>query len=147
MPVSELDRIQNHCDAIEEWYEFMLAYAAQGISEERESSHGGQLREFLARAIAAATALPAAYAALAATVPPAVSRQYLNFLKVLQEDAAKALAAMELVLAQANISSQLIDNLNASLHVRALLTDLFLLDEMVRQQRLPSSGDRREKMC
>ena len=135
--MSELDHIQNHCDAIEEWYEFMLAYAAQGIADERESPHGGQLREFLAKAIAAATALPAAYATLAATVPPTVSRQYLRFLEVLKEDAAKALAAMEVVLAQANISSQLIDNLNASLHVRALLTDIFLLDEIVQQQRVP----------
>jgi hypothetical protein len=37
------------------------------------------------------------------------------------------LAAIELVLAQPTISSQLVDNLNASIHLRALLTDLFLL--------------------
>ena len=36
------------------------------------------------------------------------------------------------VLAMAAISSQLIDNLNASIHLRALLTDLFLIDEIVR---------------
>ena len=35
--------------------------------------------------------------------------------------------AIELVLAQPAISSQLIDNLNASMHLRALLTDLFLI--------------------
>jgi hypothetical protein len=28
----------------------------------------------------------------------------------------------------------LIDNLNASIHLRALLTDLFLVDEIVRKQ-------------
>jgi hypothetical protein len=39
---------------------------------------------------------------------------------------------MELVLAQPSISSQLIDNLNASIHLRALLTDLFLLDEVAK---------------
>jgi hypothetical protein len=39
---------------------------------------------------------------------------------------------MELVLAQPSISSQLIDNLNASIHLRALLTDLFLLDEIAK---------------
>jgi hypothetical protein len=38
-----------------------------------------------------------------------------------------SLAAMELVLAQPTISSQLIDNLNANIHLRALLTDLFRL--------------------
>jgi hypothetical protein len=31
------------------------------------------------------------------------------------------------------ISSQLIDNLNASLHLRSVLTDLFLLGDIVRQ--------------
>jgi hypothetical protein len=39
---------------------------------------------------------------------------------------------VRLVLAQPAISSQLVDNLNASLHLRALLTDVFLLDEIVK---------------
>ena len=39
---------------------------------------------------------------------------------------------MRLTLARSGISSQLIDNLNASIHVRALLTDLFLLDEALK---------------
>ena len=42
---------------------------------------------------------------------------------------------MELVLAQPAISSQLIDNLNASMHLRALLTDVFLLGEVLRSRR------------
>jgi hypothetical protein len=33
------------------------------------------------------------------------------------------------VLAQRSIGSQMIDNVNASIHVRALLTDVFLIDE------------------
>ena len=41
-------------------------------------------------------------------------------------------AAIRLVLAQSSIGSQLIDNLNASIHLRALLTDLFLLDEALK---------------
>ena len=43
-----------------------------------------------------------------------------------------ALAAVRLVQAQPSISSQLVDNLNASIHLRALLTDLFLLDEILK---------------
>ena len=38
---------------------------------------------------------------------------------------------MHLVAAQSTISSELIDNLNASLHLRVLLTDLFLLDDVI----------------
>jgi hypothetical protein len=36
------------------------------------------------------------------------------------------------VLARRSIGSQMIDNLNASIHLRALLTDLFLLDEALK---------------
>jgi hypothetical protein len=46
-------------------------------------------------------------------------------------DAGRARAAVRLVLSRPSVGSQLIDNLNASLHVRALLTDLFLLDEVI----------------
>ena len=51
---------------------------------------------------------------------------------MLDRDARSALAAVRLVLAQPSIGSQLIDNLNASIHVRALLTDLFLIDEILK---------------
>jgi hypothetical protein len=37
-----------------------------------------------------------------------------------------------MVLALPAISSQLVDNLNASIHVRALLTDIFLIDEALK---------------
>jgi len=56
---------------------------------------------------------------------------YRRMARVLARDADAALAAVELVRAQSNISSQLIDNLNASIHLRAVLTDLFLLDELL----------------
>ena len=55
---------------------------------------------------------------------------------MLERDAHDSLAAIQLVLAQATISSQLIDNLNASIHLRALLTDLFLIDEILKPQRI-----------
>jgi hypothetical protein len=37
-----------------------------------------------------------------------------------------------MVIAQPSIGSQVIDNLNANIHVRALLTDLFLIDEILK---------------
>jgi hypothetical protein len=59
---------------------------------------------------------------------------YESFIAVLARDAADAQAAIRLVLAQPSISSQMVDNLNASIHLRALLTDLFLIDEIVRPE-------------
>ena len=49
-------------------------------------------------------------------------------------DARDARAAIAVVLAQPAISSQLVDNLNASIHLRALLTDLFLIDEALKNR-------------
>jgi hypothetical protein len=50
---------------------------------------------------------------------------------MLDRDVSDSLAIIELVLAQPVISSQLIDNLNASIHLRALLTDLFLISDIL----------------
>lgn len=40
-------------------------------------------------------------------------------------------ATLQVVLAQRIIGSQIIDNLNAWMHRRALLTDLFVIDELL----------------
>jgi hypothetical protein len=52
-----------------------------------------------------------------------------RFLEAVKQDAAVAQGAIGLVLDRAAISSMLVDNLNASIHLRALLTDLFLIDQ------------------
>ena len=64
------------------------------------------------------------------------AERYEAFFAVLDRDARDSLAAMELVLAQPAISSQLIDNLNASIHLRAMLTDLFLVGEILGAHRI-----------
>jgi hypothetical protein len=131
-----LDELEHSCNAIEECYEFMLAYAAQGFPTDVGSQSGRQLRELLAHAVKAVAGLAAAYlgAVMQEDLQPA--NRYHAFLSVLERDAGDALAAMELVLVQPALSSQLIDNLNASIHLRALLTDLFLIDEIVKLQRM-----------
>jgi hypothetical protein len=117
------------CSVIEECYEYMLAYAGQGLAGEQ----GGMIRDFLGRAAHALAGLEKAYAS-AIEERGLRSGPYIAFQAVLARDARDSLAAVEMVLAQATISSQLIDNLNASIHVRALLTDLFLIDEILKTQ-------------
>ena len=58
--------------------------------------------------------------------------QYDAFISVVERDVRAAQAAVQLVLAQPSIGSQLVDNLNASIHLRAVLTDLFLLHEVLK---------------
>ena len=129
--VTVREDLAQRCETIEQAYEFMLAYAAQGLSGDAASQSGGQLRDLLSRATAALQGLADQYGALVDADHLQPRDKYAAFLQVLGRDAADALAAMELVLAQPSISSQTVDNLNASIHVRALLTDLFLIDEIL----------------
>jgi hypothetical protein len=123
-------------NAIEECYEFMLAYAGQGLPTDQGSHSGGQVRDFLQRAVTALTGLAESCSEAAREQGLEPAEKYEAFVSVLQRDAQDSLAAMDLVLAQPAISSQLVDNLNASIHIRALLTDLFLVGEILRARSL-----------
>ena len=122
------------CNTIEEAYEFMLAYAAQGVSGDSSTQVGGQVREHLTRAAGALSGLGGLYVAVVAQEGLQPADKYEAFLAVLDRDARASQAAFEIVLAQPAISSQLVDNLNASIHVRALLTDVFLIDEILKDR-------------
>ena len=126
-------RFAARCNAIEEAYEFMLAYAAQGLPHEHGSTSGSQIRELPAqvrtrRSTGLADAVTHCVRRLGIESPA----PYDAFVSVLERDARSAQAAVQLVLAQPSIGSQLVDNLNASIHLRAVLTDLFLLDEVLK---------------
>jgi hypothetical protein len=125
--------ISDRCNAIEECYEFSLAYAAQGLPADHGNT-GSQVRTYLNRAVEALTGLAAAYSVAIRELSLEPVDRYDRFIAVIERDANDSLAAIELVLAQPSISSQLVDNLNASIHLRALLTDLFLIDEVLKLQ-------------
>jgi hypothetical protein len=112
-------------DVIEATYEFLLAYAAQGYRREDEDAGSG-IRERLMRA---ETALGTIASATMEAIPAAQAGAAAEFLDVVKADAVRARAAFRFVLAQRAVGSQVVDNLNATTHVRTLLTDLFLLDE------------------
>jgi hypothetical protein len=135
-----LESLRDHCEAVEECYEFMLAYAAQGLPGDTGSSSGEKLRVLLKRGVDALSTLPEAYEAAITEANLQPADRHFAFLSVLRRDAGDSLAAVALVLSQPAISSQLIDNLNASIHLRALLTDLFLIDEITKLHQ--SSKDR-----
>ena len=126
--------LSSRCDIIEESYEFMLAYAAQGLDTDQGSGSGGQVREYLKKCDASLSDL-AAFLMRFVEQLNVESAPYAGFIAVLERDARDAQAAVRLVLAQPAISSQLVDNLNASIHLRALLTDLFLIDEVLKTHR------------
>ena len=118
--------LADHIDAVEEAYEYMLAYAAQG---RRDETGGSSIRDFLRKADGALDAIAAAQVE---SLGPTGGKSFAPFLAVMRDDATKAQAAIRLALSLPVVSSQIVDNLNASIHLRALLTDLFLVDEALK---------------
>ncbi len=123
--------LNERIDAVEAGYEFMLAYAAQGRVTDSDSGGSGvgfQLRESLQK-------MEAALDGLGAEITSAAERQdkklgpAKEFLDAINKDAQVSLGIIRLVMAQPDISSMLIDNVNGSIHLRALLTDLFVIAE------------------
>jgi len=133
-PEAAKEELSRRADAIEGGYEMMLAYAAQGLPSDQGAANSSQLRDHLRRFEAALTDIAQTYRdcgkALGVAGPDALD----GFLKVLDADAVATQAALRFVLAQPGISSQMIDNINASIHVRALLTDVFIVDEILKSK-------------
>jgi hypothetical protein len=131
-----LEELKERIDTIEESYELMLAYAAQGLEGDEGSKTGGELRRHLARSDEAAAALGELFRRVIESEGLDPRETFEAFVDVLEHDAARARAGIRLTLSQPSISSQLVDNLNASIHLRTLLTDIFLLDEIVKKRLL-----------
>ena len=127
-------KIAASIDAIEGAYEYFLAYAAQGITEESDSGRvGAQLRTHLDAMAAALAGLgPQILALIEEGGSDTTAGDLARFQAVVEADARRALAVVALVQAQGSVTSQLVDNLNASVHVRTALTDLFILDEVLK---------------
>ena len=134
-PEAAREELSRRADAIEGGYEMMLAYAAQGLPSDQGAANSGQLRDHLTRFEAALTGLAQTYRECAAALGVGPQDALDGFLKTLEADAATTQAALRLVLGQTGISSQMVDNMNASIHVRALLTDVFVIDEILKAKK------------
>ncbi len=127
--------IENDIETIESGYEFLLAYAAQGRPAQVETGPGPHARPTI-EGIAAAMK----------NVAAALADSDNEFEKVIANDCNNAGAALGFILAQDKIGSEMVDNLNASIHLRAVLTDLFLYSEVLKplddgsEPEAPASG-------
>lgn len=127
--------LEARIDAIESGYEFLLAYAAQGRDTDRGAGQGRNVRDFLDKMAVALGGLSGVVRDCAEQQDSELLTTAAAFFEAVALDAAKAEALVKLVLGQPDISSQLVDNLNASIHLRALLTDLFVIDEALKRKR------------
>jgi len=124
--VSETVLLAQRIDVIERGYEYLLAYAAQG----RQDDAGTELRDTpLVLIVAIFDLLGSLRAAFAGLPEPA---GVTHFTDAVERDVQVARGAIGVVLSRERIASLLVDNLNASVHIRALLTDLFLIEQALK---------------
>jgi hypothetical protein len=118
------NNLEDDIDVVESGYEFLLAYAAQGRPPHDEANSAPpHARPTVENMLAAMTRIKEGFAN---------SSDELE--QVIVSDLSKANAALKFVLGQSRMSSELIDNLNASIHLRAVLTDFFLYSEKFRPE-------------
>ena len=87
-----LEELKKRIDAIEESYEFMLAYAAQGLDGDEGSKTGGDLRRLLARCDQAMTGLADFFRMVVDSEKLDPKESFDAFIDVLEQDIAKASA-------------------------------------------------------
>ena len=113
--------LEEDIETIESGYEFLLAYAAQGRPAAVETGPGPHARPTI-KSMADAMARTAKQ----------FSESDDSFEMVIADDCVSAGAALEFILRQNKVGSEMVDNLNASIHLRAVLTDLFLYSEVLK---------------
>jgi hypothetical protein len=118
-------QLSSRIEVIERGYEYLLAYAAQG----RQNDQGSEARARLTEMFDALDGLAELVASAVNGGTGGPVTQAAPFIEAVKQDASKARGAIGLVLSRPAISSLLVDNLNASIHLRALLTDCFLVEQ------------------
>ena len=124
--MSEPDEIRQQIEIVEESYEYMLAYAAQGRADEGAGPDGAQIRTFLNQYSSAIESIAGSLDGLADSNPQAAA--YFDGLK---RESAVMDSVVKILLARDNISSEVVDNANGLIAVRAYLTSLFFMDKAI----------------
>lgn len=117
--------MRNAIDVVEEAYEFMLAYAAQGRKREAEDESISKIRQYLTRLAGALDDMrDAAPAIFSSDASQPFHDRFID-------DLATTRSVAAILLDSPSITSDMIDNTNGLIAVRALLTDLFFIDQAV----------------
>ena len=119
-------KIRENIELVEEAYEYMLAYAAQGRADEGAGPDGAHIRTFLVQLNEATDNILAVMDDVHAISPNSSA-----FFEALKSDAATVKSVMSIMLGKDNVSSEMIDNANGLISVRSYLTALFFIDKAV----------------
>ena len=121
--------IEDDIEAIESGYEYLLAFAAQGRPAQNETGPGPHARPIIEGISDGMKNIASAF-----------TESKDDFELVIANDCRNAGAAIRFILKQEKIGSEIVDNLNASIHLRAVLTDLFLYSEAFKPLDTPEAS-------
>jgi hypothetical protein len=125
--MSDHAAVRQNIDLIEEAYEFMLAYAAQGRVDEGAGPDGTHIRTFLERFAEGVAGLKGQISELI----EAEDADGAAMLVAFQRDSDTIQSVLALLLGRSNISSEMIDNSNGLIAMRSYLTNLFFIDKVL----------------
>ena len=124
--MSRIDDIRVEIKKIEEAYEFMLADAGQGGSDEGAGLNGEQIQTMISQFSAAVGIIDRAVAIIPPDLPVAVA-----FIDQFKSDSATMTSVLAILLNSKYISPEMVNNTNGLISVRAYLTSLLFLDKAV----------------
>ena len=124
--MTNITEIRRNIDLVEEAYEFMLAYAAQGRADEGAGPDGAHIRTFLKQFSDATDRIIEDLDKLSEP-----NEAMETFIKSAESDAKTVKSVMAIMLQKENISSEMVDNANGLITVRSYLTALFFIDKAV----------------
>ncbi|MGI9425609.1 MAG: hypothetical protein ACR2PA_20640 [Hyphomicrobiaceae bacterium] len=125
--MSSIKEIRANIEIVEEAYEYMLAYAAQGRTDEGAGPDGAHIRSFVARFADAAEAM----------APDIAGRMDAEIIDCsalqgsFQRDSDIVVVLLRLLLSRDNMTSEMIDNTNGMIVMRSYLTTLFYIDKVL----------------
>ena len=118
--------IRKNIELVEEAYEFMLAYAAQGRADEGAGPDGAHIRTFLTQFSEATDNIINELDNLTEA-----DGTMETFIKTANSDADTVKSVLAIMLQKENVSSEMVDNANGLITVRSYLTALFFIDKAV----------------
>ena len=124
--MTNITEIRKNIELVEEAYEFMLAYAAQGRADEGAGPDGAHIRTFLKQFSDATDRIIEDLDKLSEP-----NEAMETFIKSAESDAKTVKSVMAIMLQKENISSEMVDNANGLITVRSYLTALFFIDKAV----------------
>ena len=124
--MKQAKKIREKIERIEEAYEYMLAYAAQGRADEGAGADGAQIRTFINQFNLSLKELDSFTSDISKEVPDAD-----DFIDCFKSESKVMGSVLKVLLAKKNLSSEVIDNTNGLISVRTYLTSLFFIDKSI----------------